>query len=75
MAPLFTFAVAWLLLRVRCAPQFFVVDDHTVVTGSFNLTASAAERNFESVVVMASKGAAARYTAEFDTLWDAAVQL
>ncbi|CAE7721817.1 unnamed protein product [Symbiodinium sp. KB8] len=57
------------------ASPFFVVDDHTVVTGSFNLTASAAERNFESVVVMASKGAAARFTAEFDTLWDAAVQL
>ncbi|KAA0174467.1 hypothetical protein FNF27_04063 [Cafeteria roenbergensis] len=81
--------LAWLgkqSVPVRCARptgdesslfhhKFFVVDDHTVVTGSFNLTASAAERNFESVVVMASKGAAARFTAEFDTLWDAAVQL
>lgn len=50
--------------------KFMVVDGHTVQTGSFNYTASAARRNAENVVVVAGEpGMAATYDAEWRRLW------
>ena len=57
------------------APQFLVVDDAVTLTGSFNLTASAAERNFESIIAMAGPRIAADFATEFDELWGAAKAL
>ena len=41
--------------------KVIVVDDETVVTGSFNFTASAEERNAENLLVVRDQDLAARY--------------
>ena len=46
-----------------------IVDRKVVVTGSFNLSASAAADNNENMLVIESPAVAKRYAAEFDRLW------
>lgn len=51
--------------------KFMVVDAHTVQTGSFNYTASAARRNAENVVVVAgTPNMVSAYDAEWRRLWN-----
>lgn len=50
--------------------KFMVVDNNRVQTGSFNYTASAAQRNAENVLLVKNAPAlAAAYQNEFDRLW------
>jgi phosphatidylserine/phosphatidylglycerophosphate/cardiolipin synthase-like enzyme len=56
--------------------KFMVVDGATVQTGSFNYTASAAERNAENVLVVRNAPAiAAQYGAQWRRLWDEGTDL
>lgn len=50
--------------------QFVVVDLGITLTGSFNLTASASNQNYENVLAIASRSVAAAYIAEYDVLWE-----
>lgn len=50
--------------------KFSVVDDHTVLTGSFNYTQSAVLRNREHVLVLRSWRMAKDYVKLFDGLWE-----
>ena len=47
-----------------------MIDDALVITGSFNFTRSASERNFENVLVLQSAGAAKAYRDEFFRVWN-----
>ncbi len=49
--------------------KVFVVDDTTVLTGSFNYTASANNSNDENLVIISDPDLAAQYLAEFDRRW------
>ena len=50
--------------------KFMVVDGKSVLTGSFNFTSSAAQKNAENaIVIWNDKDLAARYAAEFDLHW------
>jgi phosphatidylserine/phosphatidylglycerophosphate/cardiolipin synthase-like enzyme len=49
--------------------KFLVVDDATVVTGSFNLSVNAANENDENVLVIRSAAVAKKYATEFTRLW------
>lgn len=42
--------------------KVMVLDEETVITGSFNFTRSAQERNAENLLVLSDKVLAARYT-------------
>lgn len=56
--------------------KFMVIDGSTVQTGSFNYTASAAERNAENVLVVRNAPAiAAQYDAEWRRLWNEGTEL
>lgn len=49
--------------------KLFIVDGHIVVTGSYNFSRNAAERNDENVLFIWDAALAAHYTAEFETVW------
>ncbi|MBN1284996.1 MAG: hypothetical protein JXB47_06340, partial [Anaerolineae bacterium] len=49
--------------------KVFIIDDATVVTGSFNFSASADEKNDENALIIRSAEVAAAYNAEFDRRW------
>ena len=54
------------------APQpneFTVIDNRTVITGSFNWSPSAAHQNDEVLLVIESPLLAAHFTREMDRLW------
>ncbi|RYE42940.1 MAG: phospholipase D family protein [Hyphomicrobiales bacterium] len=56
--------------------KFMVIDGHTVQTGSFNYTSSAAQRNAENVLVVRDAPAlAAQYEAEWRRLWNEGKEL
>jgi len=62
-------------VRVDGNPRFlhhkvFIIDEDTVVTGSFNFSASAVRRNDENVVIIKDPDLAALYLQEFRKLWD-----
>lgn len=46
--------------------KVFIIDDHTVLTGSFNISNNATESNDENMVVIQDADIAALYIAEFD---------
>lgn len=52
--------------------KFLVVDDHTVVTGSYNWTVLADEDNYENIVIIPEPAPAKAYAAEFDRIWETA---
>ena len=49
--------------------KFAVIDNKTVVTGSFNWSPSAAPTNDETLLVIHSPKLAAHFTQEMDRLW------
>jgi len=52
--------------------KVMVIDEHIVVTGSYNFTRSAAERNDENVLIIRDAGIAARYVEEFQHVYQMA---
>ena len=52
--------------------KFAVIDNKTVITGSFNWSPSAAHTNDETLLVIHSPKLAAHFTREMDRLWDTA---
>lgn len=51
--------------------KFAVFDDHTAVTGSYNWTRGAAEKNHENLLVTDDPRLVAPYVREFERLWRA----
>ncbi|MBI2655256.1 hypothetical protein HYX06_02420 [Candidatus Woesearchaeota archaeon] len=49
--------------------KVFIIDNQTVITGSFNPTASADTKNDENILVIHDKEIASLYLKEFDSLW------
>ncbi len=49
--------------------KVFIVDNATVLTGSFNYSASANDSNDENLVIITDPDLAQQYTAEFDRRW------
>lgn len=49
--------------------KFAVVDDRTVVTGSYNFTEAATQRNLENLLVLSDPNLAEQYGSAFQTLW------
>ncbi len=52
-----------------------IIDEHTVLTGSYNYTRSANEINDENLVVLSSPELAARYELAFQELWSRCEEL
>ena len=52
--------------------KFAVIDNKTVITGSFNWSPSAAHTNDETLLVIHSPQLAKHFTREMDRLWDTA---
>ncbi|MCB4400585.1 phospholipase D-like domain-containing protein [Synechococcus sp. MU1625] len=52
--------------------KFAVIDNRTVITGSFNWSPSAAHTNDETLLVIHSPQLAQHFTREMDRLWDGA---
>ncbi|MBI4438963.1 hypothetical protein HY640_03465 [Candidatus Woesearchaeota archaeon] len=50
--------------------KVFVIDNETVITGSFNPTRSGDTRNDENLLVIRNRGVATEYVKEFDRLWE-----
>jgi len=50
--------------------KFMISDDHTLVTGSYNWTNSAARYNQENIIVTAEAGLIKPFLNEFDKLWN-----
>jgi len=49
--------------------KFLVLDNETVITGSYNWTANADERNDENLAFIFSRETASKYSEEFFELW------
>lgn len=49
--------------------KVFIIDNETVVTGSFNPTASAENKNDENIIIIKDKVIAGSFLKEFDSLW------
>jgi phosphatidylserine/phosphatidylglycerophosphate/cardiolipin synthase-like enzyme len=49
--------------------KFMVIDGEIVVTGSYNWSAAAEERNDENLVVIRDRGVAGAYEREFERIW------
>jgi len=49
--------------------KFAVIDSERVITGSYNFTPSATERNLENLLVIADPAMAANYAAAFEEAW------
>jgi len=47
----------------------FAIMDETLLTGSYNWTRSAAQRNYENILVTEERGLLREFTKEFDQLW------
>jgi phosphatidylserine/phosphatidylglycerophosphate/cardiolipin synthase-like enzyme len=54
--------------------KVIIIDGRTVVTGSFNFSASATDSNDENLVIIQDPDLAAQYLAEFDRRWAEAVR-
>jgi phosphatidylserine/phosphatidylglycerophosphate/cardiolipin synthase-like enzyme len=52
--------------------KVLIIDDSIVVTGSYNFSRSAEERNDENTLVIHDPAIAAQYLAEFQEIFDAA---
>lgn len=49
--------------------KVFIIDDATVITGSFNISANAIQSNDENMIIISDPDLAAQYTAEFNRRW------
>lgn len=52
--------------------KVFIIDDDTVITGSFNFSNSAARSNDENIVIIREPNIARLYIKEWERLWDSA---
>lgn len=52
--------------------KVFIIDDDTVITGSFNFSNNAASSNDENIVIIRNPDIARRYIDEWQRLWDSA---
>ncbi len=52
--------------------KFMVIDDMIVVTGSYNWSAAAEDRNDENIVVIVSEAINSSYEREFQRIWSQA---
>jgi phospholipase D len=50
--------------------KVFIIDNSTVITGSWNPTKSGSERNDENIVIMHHRGIAGEYLEEFVRLYN-----
>ena len=50
--------------------KFAIIDNKIVITGSYNWTASAGERNDENLLVIDNKNVVKKYQNQFKNLWD-----
>jgi phosphatidylserine/phosphatidylglycerophosphate/cardiolipin synthase-like enzyme len=57
----------------RLHHKVFIVDDDTVITGSFNISANATNSNDENLLIIQDPALAAQYIAEFERRWAEAV--
>lgn len=57
--------------EVHMHHKFAIFDGNRVLTGSYNWTRSANDRNFENAVVASEPGLVRQFQTEFDRLWDA----
>lgn len=48
--------------------KVFIIDDHTVITGSFNFSSNATESNDENMVIISDPDLVAQYVAEFERM-------
>lgn len=55
--------------------KFAVIDDRTVITGSFNWTKSAEQRNRENLIIIKNPEVASVYETEFQKLWKSSVDI
>ncbi len=55
--------------------KVIIIDDHTVITGSFNFSRSAAESNDENILIIRHVDIAALYLEEWRRIWDSAEEL
>ena len=62
----------WAALLSPQPAQFAVIDNKTVITGSFNWSPSAAHQNDEVLLVIRSPQVAAHFSREMDRLWRSA---
>lgn len=53
--------------------KVFIIDDTTIITGSFNFSANATDSNDENMVIISDPTIAAQYLAEFNRRWAEAV--
>jgi phosphatidylserine/phosphatidylglycerophosphate/cardiolipin synthase-like enzyme len=49
--------------------KVFIIDDTTVVTGSFNISSNATRSNDENLIIISDPDLAAQYIAEFNRRW------
>ena len=52
--------------------KVIILDERTVITGSYNFTRSAEERNDENLLIIKDEDLAAAYLVEFSRIWEAA---
>ncbi len=69
-SPITTAGVPQLPRGDKLHHKFAVIDNRTVITGSFNWSPSAAHRNDETLLVIESPQLAAHFSREMDRLWD-----
>ncbi len=50
--------------------KVFIIDNETVITGSFNPTYSGDERNDENILIIHNKDVASEYLSEFSRVWN-----
>lgn len=53
--------------------KVFIVDDTTVITGSFNFSSNATDSNDENLIILRDPLLAAQYLAEYDRRWAEAI--
>jgi phosphatidylserine/phosphatidylglycerophosphate/cardiolipin synthase-like enzyme len=52
--------------------KVILIDGEVVITGSYNFTRSAEERNDENLIIVKDQILAAKYLVEFTRIWEAA---
>lgn len=75
-----TFFCAHVPVRQDGNPRFLhdktiILDNHIVITGSFNLSSNATDNNDENVIILDNPDIAKLYMQEFDRLWSIATDL
>ncbi len=55
--------------------KVILIDDHTVITGSFNFSRSAESRNDENIVIVRNEAIAELYQEEWRRIWDSGEEL